>query len=132
MLSPVSPFRSIVLGVQMVGHLLVHDGTVLSHIKHGDLIADVLAFGLRHEDLLREGPHLVIGLCRARQRFRYMLSKHTLLPSNHAALNQTVCMNYDRRLIHNEGMVHMTSYSLRHEEAHTLPTPDVHRLQHMR
>lgn len=53
----------------MVGHLLVHDGTVLIHIKHGDLIADVLVFGLRRKDFLREGPHLVIGLCRSHQAY---------------------------------------------------------------
>lgn len=53
----------------MVGHLSLEDGTVLRHIKHGDLITDVLVFGLRRKDPLREGPHLVIGLCQAQQRY---------------------------------------------------------------
>lgn len=56
----------------MVGHLVVQDGTVLSHIKHGDLIADVLVFGLRRKDLLREGPHLVIGLCQGHSRMHVL------------------------------------------------------------
>lgn len=52
----------------MFGHLMVEDGAVVSHIKHGDLIADVLIFGLRRKDLLCEGPHLVIGLCQVPQK----------------------------------------------------------------
>lgn len=59
------PFLMIIVGVQMVGQLVVQDGAVLSHIEHGDLITDGLVFGLRRKDLLREGPHLVIGLCRS-------------------------------------------------------------------
>lgn len=47
-----------------MSHLVVQDGTVLSHVEHGDLIPDVLVFGLRCEDLFCEGPYLVIGLCR--------------------------------------------------------------------
>ena len=53
----------------MVGHLHVHDGTVLIHIKYRELIADILTLGLRREDLFREGPHLIIGLCQAQQMF---------------------------------------------------------------
>uniref|UniRef100_A0AAQ5XJT9 Ras association domain-containing protein n=1 Tax=Amphiprion ocellaris TaxID=80972 RepID=A0AAQ5XJT9_AMPOC len=58
----------------MMGHLIVDDGTVVSHIKHGDFIADVLVFGLRCKDCLREGPHLVIGLCQACQRIQERFS----------------------------------------------------------
>lgn len=65
----ISPFLSIIFSVQMVGHLLVEDGAVISHIKQRDLIADVLVFGLRRKDYLREGPHLVIGLCQGQQRY---------------------------------------------------------------
>lgn len=63
-----SPFPSIVFSVQMMGHLLVDDGAVVSHVKHGDLITGVFIFGLRCKDLLRKGPHLIIGLCQAPQR----------------------------------------------------------------
>lgn len=59
----------------MVGHLIVEDGAVLSHIEHRDLIADVLVFGLRRKDALREGPHLVIGLCRAQWRYVVLTRK---------------------------------------------------------
>lgn len=63
-----SPSLSVVLSVQMMGHLMMDDRTVLSHIEHWDLITDVLTFGLRCKDLLREGPHRVIGLCQVPQR----------------------------------------------------------------
>ncbi|KAG7226860.1 hypothetical protein INR49_022155 [Caranx melampygus] len=56
------------LETTMVGQLMVEDGAVLSHIKHGDLITDVLVFGLRRKDHLREGPHLFISLCQTQQK----------------------------------------------------------------
>lgn len=61
--------------VQMVGHLSMEDGTVLSHIKHRDLVADVLIFGLRCKDLLREGSHLIIGLCQGQQRYVLLITE---------------------------------------------------------
>ena len=59
----------------MVGHLMVDNGAVFSHVKHGDLITDVLVFGLGRKDLLREGSHLVIGLCHTRQRHVVLLTE---------------------------------------------------------
>lgn len=56
------PFVSIFIGVQMVGHFLLEDGTVILHFKHGDLITDALTFGLRCKDFLRKGKHMLIGL----------------------------------------------------------------------
>lgn len=64
----VSPLLSIVLGVHMVSHLLLEDGTVLSDAEHGELITHALVLGLGREDLLGEGPHVVVGLCRLHSR----------------------------------------------------------------
>lgn len=62
-----SPFLLVVIHVQVVGHLGVKDGTVLGHVEHGDLVADVLIFGFRRKDPLSDGSHLVVGLCQDRK-----------------------------------------------------------------
>lgn len=76
-ISCLSPFLSIIVSVQMVGHLMVHDGTVLIHIKHWDFITGVLSFSVRCKDLFCEGPHLIIGLCQAQQRFILLTEMHS-------------------------------------------------------
>lgn len=120
----------------MVGQLFVEDGTVVSHIKHIDLIADVLVFGLRSKDLLREGPHFVIGLCQ-----RYVLlirERRFLLPitSCSTKLNrpwlwgqpQTELLDFYAAwiwLLHdgNSWWIHGAHAILQlwHEKAHSLP-----------
>lgn len=64
----VSPLLSIVIGVHVVSHLHLEDGTVLSDAEHGELVTHALVLGLGREDLLGEGPHVVVGLCRLHSR----------------------------------------------------------------
>lgn len=62
----------------MVGHLGLKDGTVLRHVKHGDLIANVLVLCLRCKDPLSDGSHVVIGLCWARERALCSAKRHVV------------------------------------------------------
>lgn len=102
----------------MVGHLLVHDGTVVIHVKHGDLITDVLAFGLGRKDLLGEGPHFIIGLCRAQQWFVQSITqlrsapRLTLQPQTQLLDAEPMRHEHECRMIHGERTVHTTSYTM--------------------
>lgn len=60
----VSPLLNIILSVHVVNDLMLEDGTVLGHAEHGELVTHALVFGLGCEDLLGNGPHFVVGLCR--------------------------------------------------------------------
>lgn len=62
----------------MVGHLGLKDGTVLRHVKHGDLIANILVLCLRSKDPLGDGSHVVIGLCWARERALCSTERHVV------------------------------------------------------
>lgn len=62
----------------MVGHLVLKDGTVLRHVKHGNLIANALVLCLRRKDPLSEGSHVVIGLCWARERALCSAERHVV------------------------------------------------------
>lgn len=47
--------------LQVLGHFLVDDGTVFSHVEERDLFSDILIFRLRCKHSLRKGTHAGIG-----------------------------------------------------------------------